>query len=159
MKMWFLVVCGVVFASYAFWITGRLERTTLHEVVVDGTQGEALAEGGVVRRIEFSIEHPGVEHDLLLGPMYRPPSLARPDSSVRIEVTVARNGDAPLLDDVYTFKPMAHENKWRPAYLSFTPIATGPHSLTLRLLSPGIPAVHVRIADPQKTDGKRAAGY
>lgn len=46
-----------------------------------------------------------------------------------------------------------------PEYLAFTPTAAGPHTLTLRLLTADIPAIHVRIAEPLKTDGQRMPGY
>lgn len=159
LKMWFLVLLGITLAAFAFWSDSGLRRTTLHEVVLDGSPGGLGAEGEIVRQIEFTVEHPGVEHDLMLCPMYPGPSLKWSEGDVRIAATLSPDGGQPLLDDQYTFAPRWRDKNWRAEYLHFTPTAAGPHTLTLRLLSPGIPSVHVRIGDPLKTDGQRAAGY
>lgn len=158
-KMWFLIACGVVFASYAFWADSGIRRTTLHEVILDGAPSEAFAKGDVTRVVEFSVEHPGVDHDLMIGPGYRPPTMRRANFEIRIAATLAKNDEPPLLEDEFTFTPRNRDKDWHPAYLTFTPTSAGPHSLTLRLLTPDIPAVHVRIADPLKTDGQRMPGF
>ena len=158
-KMWLLVACGVVFSSYAFWADSQLRQTTLHEVILDGADAEMPPGGQVVRQVEFVVAHPQVEHDLMICPMYRGPTIQRADFEVKLAATLARNGDAPMLDDEYTFAPRFQDKNWRAEYLSFTPQAAGPHTLTLRLLTPGIPAVHVRVADPLNTVGERAPGY
>ncbi len=157
MKGSFLFSCGLLLAVFAFWSDSDLRGTTLYEVVLDGSPTQADA--ATIQRVDFQIEHPGVEHDLLIGPMYRPLTMQWPDFDVQIGVTLGRTGDPPLIDDTFDFKPRYRENQWQPAYLHFTPQTKGRHTLTLTLFTPGIPAVHVRVGDPLKEDGERAAGY
>lgn len=152
-----LVFCGILLAVFAFWSDIDLRETTLYEVVLEGSPEQA--DVATIRRVDFQIEHPGVEHDLLIGPMYRPPSLQWPDFNVQIGLTLGRHGEPPLIDETFDFKPRHQENKWRPEYLHFIPRAEGRYTLSLTLLTPGIPAVHVRVGDPLKRDGKRAPGY
>src|SRR5690606_38321515 len=120
LKMWFLVACGVVFAGYAFWADSGLRRTTLHEVILDGAPAEEFDDGQVIRVVEFSIEHPGVEHDLMIGPMYLPPTLQRANFEIRIAATLAQGDEPPLLANEHTFTPRSHDNHWHPEYLTFT---------------------------------------
>ena len=87
------------------------------------------------------------------------PTMRRANYEVRLEATLAQGDARPLLSEELIFAPRYREATWRAAYHSFTPVAPGPHTLTLRLLTPDIPAVHVRIADPLKTDGQRIPGY
>ena len=42
---------------------------------------------------------------------------------------------------------------------AFVPTSTGPHRLTLVIITVDVPYVKVRIEDPEKTDGRRAPGY
>lgn len=158
-KMWFLVACGVVLGWYAFWADSGLRKTTLHEVILDGAPAGGSVDGEVAHRITFSVEHPDVEHDLMIGPMFRPPTLQRADYEIRLEATVSRENRPPLLYEELTFLPRTQDNNWSPAYLHFTPKKTGPHTLTLLLRTPNIPAIHIRVGDPLKTDGERIAGY
>lgn len=158
-KMTFLIVLGVVFAAYALWVDSGQRRTTLHEVLLDGTPASAVAQGDVVRVVSFIVEHPGIEHELLIGPTHYTPTWRRANFTVRLEATVSQNDAAPLFSAELLFPPRHRDAKWSAEYRSFTPIAAGPHMLTLRLLTPGIPAVHVRIEDPLKKDGQRMPGY
>ncbi|MCA9076080.1 MAG: hypothetical protein KDA93_13715 [Planctomycetaceae bacterium] len=154
LKVGFLIVLGVVFATYAFWTDSQQRRTTLHEIILDGTSAK-----DAIFQVEFNIEHAGVEHDLLIGPMFRPPTLERADYEIRLAATLEQQDGTVLLSDEYTFQPRTRGTAWHAEYLHFTPQTTGQHILTLNMLSPNIPAVHVRVADPLKTDGKRAPGY
>jgi len=159
LKMAFLIVCGVAFAGYALWVDSGQRRTTLHEVILDGAPAEDFVDGEAVRRIEFVVEHPHVEHDLMIGPMHHTPTTRRANFEVRLKATVAQADAALLFSKELIFTPRYHEATWHAAYCAFTPTAAGPHTLTLRLLTPDIPAVHVRIGDPLKTDGQRPPGY
>ena len=154
LKVGFLVVMGVSLAAFAFWIDSQQRRTTLYEVILDGTSAK-----DAILQVEFNVEHANVEHDLLIGPMFRPPTLERADYEVRLAVTLAQADGTVILSDEYTFQPRTQDTSWQAEYLHFTPQTTGQHILTLNLLTPNIPAVHVRVADPLKTDGKRAPGY
>ena len=154
LKIGFLVVMGVSLAVFAFWTDSHQRRTTLLEVILDGTSAK-----DAMLQVEFNVEHANVEHDLLIGPMFRPPSTSRANNEVRLAATLAQQDGKVLLSDEYTFTPRAHDTSWHAEYLHFTPDTTGRHTLTLDLLTPTIPSVHVRVADPLKTDGKRAPGY
>ena len=158
-KMAFLITCGVAFAGYALWVDSGQRRTTLHEVILDGAPAEDFINGEAVRRIAFVVEHPHVEHDLMIGPMHQTPTIRRADFEVRLAATLAQADGAPLYSEELVFTPRDREATWSAAYRSFTPTAEGLHTLTLRLLTPDTPAVHVRIGDPLKTDGQRIPGY
>ncbi|REK22330.1 MAG: hypothetical protein DWQ42_17475 [Planctomycetota bacterium] len=154
-KVVLFLVVGLALAGYAFLADTGLRKTTLHEVVLDGMS----AEGGSILRVAFDVEHPNVEHDLMIGPMFPTPSLRFADFEVELAATLTADQGSPLIDEEFTFKPRSRDTAWHPAYLKFTPTVAGPHTLTLQLRTPNTPAVHVRIADPLKTDGQRAPGY
>jgi hypothetical protein len=159
-KSLFLAACGVALSAFAFHADGQLRRTTLHEVIIDGApSGEFSDEEAVLSFIEFSVEHAGVEHDLMIGPMYRPPTMQRADFEVRILAMLATGDEPAFLEEVLDFAPNPRKKDWQAAYLKFTPATSGPHTLGLRLLTPDIPAIHIRVGDPLKTDGRRIAGY
>lgn len=157
--MLFLLMVGVTFAVYAFWIDSGQRRTTLYEVVLDGAPADAFTDGEVVRRVLFQVEHPGVEHKLMIGPMHPPPTMKRANFEVRISATLAHDPSAPLISEEMVYKPRVRDTAWLPENFAFTPIAAGLHTLTLRLHTPNTPAVHVRVEDPLNTGGQRAPGY
>src|SRR5690606_13198185 len=74
LQIWFRLACGVARTSCAFWADSGLRRTTPYEVLLDGAPADAFDAGDVIRVIEFSVEHPSDEHDLMTGPMHRPPT-------------------------------------------------------------------------------------
>ncbi|MEZ6147145.1 MAG: hypothetical protein R3B91_17340 [Planctomycetaceae bacterium] len=73
LKVGFLVVMGVSLAAFAFWTDSQQRRTTLYEVILDGTSAK-----DAILQVEFNVEHASVEHDLLIGPMFRPPHWNEP---------------------------------------------------------------------------------
>lgn len=154
LKVGFLIVMGVSLAVYAFWTDSHQRRTTLHEVLLDGS-----AAMDAILKVDFDVEHANVEHDLLIGPMFRPPTLERANYEIRLAATLAQQDGTVLLSDEYTFSPRINDTSWHAEYLHFTPTTIGSHILTLDLLTPNLPAVHVRVADPLKTDGQRMPGY
>jgi|GEM_PF-2997347 hypothetical protein len=157
-KIVFLSGCGIALSAFAFWTDRGLRQSTLHEVILDGASNDAFSDGDTVRVIEFAVEHPGVEHKLSIGPMHRTPTMRRSSGELQMDAELS-HGDSILLSERLTFSPQFRDTRWRAEYRPFTPTAPGRHTLTLQLLTPDIPAIHVRIADPLKTDGKRISGY
>jgi len=149
-----ILVFGALFGGGAYLLDSDLAEQTLFEVVADGSAAEP-----VVREFEVVVEHPGVVHDLLVAPN-------RPDDAevpIDLHVTVADAAGRSLLD-----RPLHLEVdcggrsaycEWDAWYGEFTPLAVGAHRLTVSVLSPDVPTVHVRVGDPEKTDGVRAPGY
>ncbi|OLT22240.1 hypothetical protein BJF78_07440 [Pseudonocardia sp. CNS-139] len=48
---------------------------------------------------------------------------------------------------------------WQDWTTPFTPTTAAPYTLFVTVLTVETPAVHIRVADPQKTDGVRAPGF
>ncbi|HXE73994.1 MAG TPA: hypothetical protein VNO81_15140 [Candidatus Nitrosotenuis sp.] len=152
-----LLVGGALSAWWAWETDASMRRQTLFEVLAPGSSGVAAGIPGPLREMEFSVEHPGVEHDLLVAPV------GSPGGPVSIEVELVDPQGRVLLDQTPTFevrsRGRARNSEWQAWYGRFTPGVAGPHRLRLTLLREGIPQVHVRVGDPLKTDGHRIPGY
>ncbi len=134
------------------------ERLTT-KLIPDGPTAEAFASGDTVRAVEFIVAHPGVEHEVMIGPMHHIPTYWGDSYEIKLDAALTGGDGTTLSAQELTFAPRHGDPKWRAAYGRFTPIAEGPHRFTLQLRTPEIPAVHERIADPFKSDGQRMPGY
>ena len=128
--------------------------TTLVETEVAGSSDPLP--GGTVRvgKIEFVVEHPGVQHKLQIWPKEADDaavaqknfgvvsfivSVADPSGKqIHYENVVAQNGQV--------------------AESSFTPAQAGPHTLEVATTTRSIPKIHVLLSDPKKKNGKRMKG-
>lgn len=156
-----LVLLGVVLGYAAFTITHRLARTTLYEVMAEGSIGVELGTSAPVRNLVFNVEHPGVEHVLMLCPkskLFRSPWSA-------VEVLFSLHGPAgealiPKRTERFRVEGNGpHKSDWEAKRFDFTPAAAGSHTLQVIPITIGIPGIHIRVEDPLKRDGQRAAGY
>jgi len=149
-----LLLGGAVFALYAFLVDSGLRATTLHEEMVDGGAGE--------RTVPFSVEHPGVAHELFLSPTSDPLRPPAEDAQVVFSLR-GPAGEVVLPEQTGRFGVRAgtrgQRADWQGRTYPFTPSAAGPHEVRVRTLTAGVPRVHVRVVDPLKRDGQRMPGY
>jgi hypothetical protein len=137
-----LLLGGAAFGWFAFSVDNQMRVTTLHEVMVEGSAGIAPGVPAPVRTVSFTVEHPGVAHELFLSPASEKSLI--PERTERFGVRAAtRNRRAD----------------WDGKAFSFTPTVAGPHTIRVTVLTVDIPRIQVRIADPEKRDGKRMPGY
>lgn len=158
----FLLVLGAVFGYFAFSIDYRMRITTLHEVMVEGSAYVSPGTPAPLRTVPFTVEHPGVEHELFLSPDSTASQPARADVDLAYSL-YGPDGKALLPEKTQRFGYRSGTRGSRPNWngktFSFTPAVAGPHMVQVRPLMTGIPRIHVRIVDPQKRDGERMAGY
>lgn len=165
LSSWLGAILFVVFGVGGGWWTyatdQQLRRETLFEVMAPGSIGLEAGTAAPVREFAVEVEHPGVEHDLLIAPFASVSSPPRGD--VELSVTLLDPQKAIVLEDrsTYTAYAATESDKadWDAHTLTFTPTQKGTHQLRLTILSVGIPQIHLRVADPQKTDGKRIPGF
>jgi ABC-type transport system substrate-binding protein len=151
---------GALLAWFAWWGDARIRRETLFEVVTQGSLDAAVGAPAPEHRVEFTVLHPGIEHRLIVYPEYPPPTTQRPSFLAEVAVRLLDSAGTTLVDGSGKHEPRAGKRYWDDAVYPFVPTRTGRHTLLLRPLTVGIPAVHVRIVDPSGVpDGRRAAGY
>lgn len=153
---------GLAFGYGAYAINNSVATTTLYEVTAEGSEGVELGAAAPVRNLQFEVEHPGAEHNLMISPrskMFRSPSSA-------VEIAFSLHGPAgevliPERTEGFGVVGGGQRRKrdWEAKHFRFTPRAAGAHTLQLIPITIGIPTVHIHIEDPLKRDGKRAAGY
>jgi hypothetical protein len=143
------VVFGAAFGSLAYLIDSGVAEKTLFEIDAPGDIG--------VQEFRVAVEHPGVEHSLLVAPGLDGDA----DAPVELAVSVA-SGNTPLVSEGLVL-PVDCSGRsvycgWESWTGRFTP---GPGTLVVRVdvRSPGIETLHLRVEDPEKTDGVRAPGY
>jgi hypothetical protein len=161
---WGFVLGGLAFAGFAYWADSGLRRTTLYEELIEGTD-ETTARATRSRR--FAIEHANVEHTLLVEP--KPDWTEQAAAPVTLGVRLTGPGGVILVDERPTFglrtesgrgsTALARRDVWESRSFRFTPRETGPCELALFVEIAGLHVIHVRVEDPEKTDGVRAPGY
>lgn len=143
------VVFGVAFGSLAYLLDSGVAQTTLFEVDADGGVG--------VQEFQVAVEHPGVEHSLLVAPRLDG------DATAPVEMTVfVASGNTPLVSQPLVLDVECSSRSVYCGWQSWTGrFAPGPGTLTVRVEvhSPQIDVLHLRVEDPDKTDGVRAPGY
>lgn len=156
-----LVLLGVVLGYGAFIINHRVARTTLYEVMAEGSIGVELGTSAPVRNLVFNVEHPGVEHELMVSPTSK--LFQSPTSSVEVLFSLhGPAGEALIPKRTERFRVAGggrNKSDWEAKQFDFTPIAAGSHTLQVIPITIGIPRIHIRIEDPLKRDGQRMAGY
>ncbi|MCO1660201.1 hypothetical protein [Pseudonocardia humida] len=161
------VAAGVVAFSALFgWGAYALDsvnaRTTLFEVVAEGSRGVRLDDPAApVRFFDVVVEHPGVEHTVLVNPVVE--TEVTDDAGSPAELIVRLDGPSGRS---YIDEPVHHDVEcrrsscgWVPWYGRFTPAEAGVHRLAVTVVTIDVPKVHVRVEDPEKSDGERAPGY
>ncbi|MGQ0573948.1 MAG: hypothetical protein ACT4RN_07045 [Pseudonocardia sp.] len=148
-----LLAFGVAFGSLAYLLDSGLAETTLFEVDARGPAG--------VQEFRVDVEHPGVEHELLVAP--RIDELADVPGPVDLDIRVAAADGTSLLATPLLLGVDCASREyfcgWESWYGTFTPRAAGAHVLRVEVRTPDVDVVHLRVEDPEKTDGVRAPGY
>lgn len=159
-----LVAGGFAFGGLAFAIWGGLtdyhmRAITLLEIEVEGSTTPFVTGQPPVRELSFTVEHPGVEHTLIVWPVM--PGPREPDftATVRVEVRDAEEVTLFAHEEQFAVRSSGDSRDWGSASVRFTPAQAGRHTLLVTPTTPGIPRVHVRIEDPLKRDGVRPPGY
>ena len=153
-----ILVFGVAAGLGAYWIDHGVARTTLFEVDAEGSLGVRVTDPAApVREFDLAVEHPGVRHEVLVDPI-TPDEAANP---VQLYVRLDDPDGRPLIDQELLFDVECDRSGcgWRGWTGYFTPETARVHRLTVVVLTIDVPAVHVRVEDPEKTDGVRAPGY
>lgn len=151
------VLATFVVGIYVYQSDARLRGTTLFEVA-----GPWEENGARVWTVE--VEHPGVEHTLMIYPFTRgSDSAARP---VTLRARLGEKEGVALLDQTFVHETTRRSGKnssadtWVDVTHSFTPTRAGAHELIVESVDGIVPVnLHLRITDPEKRDGKRAPGY
>jgi hypothetical protein len=156
-----VLLFGVLVGAGALWIDGGAARTTLFEVDAEGSLGVRPTDPAApVRVFDLPVEHAGVEHELLVDPI-TVDALDEAEHPVALHVRLDDPQGRPLVDEQLRFDEACDRSGcgWRGWTADFTPSTAEVHRLTMVVLTVDVPAVHVRVQDPEKTDGVRAPGY
>ncbi|MCB9882521.1 MAG: hypothetical protein H6834_12085 [Planctomycetes bacterium] len=155
------LVGGLLFGTYAFFADYFLRQTTLFECVLEGSAG---AEGETLRTASFTLEHAHVEHTLLVEPKLAP--LEEAQIPIHLRILLANDAGETWIDERHVFELRRETSSrgvtravWDAHTFRFTPEALGKVRLSIVIEEPGVHGVHVRVEDPEKTDGERAPGY
>jgi hypothetical protein len=156
-----IVVFGLLFGVGAYALDHGIARTTLFEIDAEGSLGVPVGASAPVREFELPIEHPGVEHTLFVSPTLGDTG-GDPDGIVELHVSLAAPDGRVLVDEAVQLAPECRETSgcgWEDWTTGFTPATAQVHVLAVTVVSVDVPAVHVLVTDPEKTDGERAPGY
>lgn len=156
-----ILVAGALLGAGAYWLDSSIASTTLFEVDADGSMGIAVGAPAPVREYDVLVEHPGVEHELFVSPTTGD-SGTDPDFAVELHVLLTDPAGEVMVDQPLLLQPECTRSAgcgWEDWTARFTPAAAAPHRLSVTVLTVDVPAVHVLVTDPEKTDGERAPGY
>jgi hypothetical protein len=154
-----ILAVGSAGALFIFAWARNTEITTLHRVMLEGTLDWKEGEPFPVRETSFRVEHPGVEHELYFVPQ----TDGEEDFPVEVAVKLFDPAGQVVLEDRHRFIPEKGRNRdrgrgysmsWRGRMLSFLPGQKETYRLQVTPLTAGVKGIYVRIADPEKTDGK-----
>jgi hypothetical protein len=142
--------CG--FGGLAYLLDSDTAGQTLYEVEAAGSGPQAPVE----LRFDVPVEHPGVEHSLLLAPL----TDEDVDRPAELAVRITDGSGRVLLDRAETLEPRCDEFcEWDTLTASYTPTGPGALTMVVTVGTPDVPTLHVYVGDPEKTDGQRIPGY
>jgi hypothetical protein len=84
------------------------------------------------------------------------------DNAVELRVQLVDPAGRVLVDQPLLLEPECRRTSgcgWQDWTAPFTPTAAAAHRLEVTVLTVDVPAVHLLVTDPEKTDGERAPGY
>ena len=151
------VVVGTAFGAGAFLLDADTAGSTLYETEAGGTGAETPA----VLTFDVPVEHPGALHELLVDPRDDGVDVRNP---VDVAVRLADPSGQVLVDERETLGTRCEGGTverctWDSWSTDLTPAAAGNYALTVTVLTPDVPVVHIWVGDDAKTDGHRIAGY
>lgn len=154
-----LALVLVAFVVLAFSLNSGVADKTLFEAQVDGTGDAAPA----VLTFTVPVEHPGVRHEVDVNPRADGESV---DDPIDVAVRLTDPAGAVVVDEHETLDTRDDSDSswvthrvWDSWDGDVTPTQAGDYLLTVTVLSPDVPQVHVWVGDDEKTDGHRIAGY
>jgi hypothetical protein len=145
----------------AYRLDSGIARTTLFEVDAQGSLGVQIGAPAPVREYEVVVEHPGVEHELLVSPTFGD-TWDDPEGAVELHVQLVDPVGRTLVDQPLLLEPECRRTSgcaWQAWTAPFTPTSAAAQRLEVTVLTVDVPAVHLLVTDPEKTDGERAPGY
>jgi hypothetical protein len=149
----------VAFVVLCISINGGVSDKTLFEAQVGGTEDGAPA----VLTFTVPVEHPGARHEFDVNPRNDGGSV---DGPIDVAVRLTDPTGAVLVDERKTLdtyddssSSMISHHVWDSWDRELVPTQAGDYLLTVTVLSPDVPLVHVWVGDDEKTDGHRIAGY
>jgi hypothetical protein len=146
-----LAACSA-FGGLAFFLDSGNARQTLYEIDAEGSGPVAPQ----AIRFDIPVEHPGVQHELIVGPK----SDASVDTPAQLQVQITDALGQVLLDQSETLDTRCDEFcEWDSFDASYTPTGPGELTMVVTVSTPDVPVLHVWVGDPEKTDGVRAPGY
>ncbi len=155
-----LVILGLGGGWFIDGTDQQLRGETLFEVMAEGSVGVVAGAPAPVRQLQFVVEHPKVEHTLMVSPSaYR---AAEPTGDAELSFQLRSPDGIVVVEEqrVYAVRyPSRSRPEWQASYHPFVPKSAGTYTLEVVLLTVDVPHVHIRVADPQKTDGKRIRGW
>jgi hypothetical protein len=156
-----LLAVGLLFGVGAYWLDSGIARSTLFEVDAAGSLGVAVGASAPVREYDVLVEHPGVEHELFVSPTLGD-TWGDPEGVVELHVQLVDPAGRVLVEQPLLLEPECRETSgcgWQSWTAPFTPTTAAAHRLAVTVLTVDVPAVHLLVTDPEKTDGERAPGY
>ena len=154
---WLMTGLTLATGLWTYFADASLRGTTLFEV-------SGPWEKNAGRTWAVVIEHPGVEHTLMVSPFVR--GLASAEGPLTTRTRLVDGDGTALVDRTFVHEVVPKSGRsaggdtWAAAAFHFTPATTGPHELSVQALEGVLPPLlHLRLSDPEKRDGKRAAGY
>lgn len=156
--------CFAVFGLTGGWFIystdQQLRGQTLFEVMAEGSVGIVAGSPAPTRHLEFTVEHPGIEHTLMVSPSsFR---AADPTGDAELSFQLNNPDGTRILGETRKYAVRSSGRRgadWEASYHPFVPATAGRYSLDLVILTVDVPQVHVRVADPAKTDGTRVPGF
>lgn len=153
------VLCGPGFATVHMWVQadGHPSLKTIR------WKGPALvlacctAFGGLAYFLDSDVADTTLDEIDVEG------SSATVPDAIRFDIPVEHAGVAhKLLDESAALQPRCDSEledcTWDSFSRMFTPATTGRYTLVVTLLASDVPDLHVRVEDPERSDGHRALG-
>lgn len=149
------LVIGAGFGYYQYAKDNYRRITTLYETVIEGSAGVGSGASAPELTVSFTVEHPGVKHELVLNPTKEQFEAVEPP----VAISFALSGPEKKIllaerTEQFRFRPRLGKQypSWETQAFPFTPTVAGTHQVRLRTRTAGIPGISVRIVDPQKRD-------
>jgi hypothetical protein len=147
-----ILACCCGFGGLAYLLDSGNAGQTLYEIEAQGS-GPAAPEA---IRFDIPVEHPGVEHSLLVAPL----TDENVDRPAELQVQITDPSGQVLLDRSETLEPRCDDFcEWDALSASYTPTGPGELTMIVTVGTPDVPTLHVYVGDPEKTDGQRIPGY
>lgn len=155
-----LVILGLGGGWFIYGNDQQRRGETLFEAMAEGSVGVVAGAPAPVRQLQFVVEHPNVQHTLMVAPSAFRAAEPTGDAELSFQLKSPDGTTVIEAQRVYAVRrPSRSRAGWEATYHPFIPTAAGTYTLVLVLLTVDVPHVHVRVEDPEKTNGKRIPGW